>query len=370
MQRRFIPRQGLEPLIRQTLDAGYRLHAPQSTDGAILYRPIHHSGQLPWGLHDHQAPGHYRLLDNGSPRAFAWATGPQALKPLLFRPSEPIWTLDLDSDGRPSFIGAAHTEAPLALLGLRPCDLAALALQDAHFLHGPYPDPAYAARRRGLLTIAVNCSHPAATCFCAATGDGPNAQGGYDLLLDELDDGYLIESGSAVGKTLLDRLDTLPATDMQLEAMATQRASAVRAQQRKLPNAEQLARLPAQHDHPHWAEVAERCLACGNCTAVCPTCFCHAHRETPALDGQSSVHSREWDSCFTSGHSYLHGHVVHTTTRERYRQWLTHKLAGWVEQYGRSGCVGCGRCITWCPVGIDLTVESAALVDANPAQGE
>jgi ferredoxin len=114
-------------------------------------------------------------------------------------------------------------------------------------------------------------------------------------------------------------------------------------------------------EHEQWDKVAARCLACGNCTMVCPTCFCSKVDEVSDLLDQSVRRVQSWDSCFTSEHSYMNTGTVRKSTASRYRQWLTHKLATWHDQFGSSGCVGCGRCITWCPVGIDLTEEVAAL---------
>jgi ferredoxin len=119
--------------------------------------------------------------------------------------------------------------------------------------------------------------------------------------------------------------------------------------------------LAATLDHPRWDDVASRCLTCTNCTLVCPTCFCSTVEDVTDLTGRTAERWRRWDSCFTLGHSYLHGGSVRSTARDRYRQWLTHKLGTWIDQFGHSGCVGCGRCITWCPVGIDITEEVAAL---------
>jgi len=115
----------------------------------------------------------------------------------------------------------------------------------------------------------------------------------------------------------------------------------------------------------YWArqQVAERCLACGNCTAVCPTCFCHRQLAEGDLGGVAGATDRVWDSCFSPGHSLLGGRPLRSDTAARYRQWLTHKFCDWEAQYGRSGCVGCGRCIAWCPVGIDVTGELADLLE-------
>jgi len=237
------------------------------------------------------------------------------------------------------------------------CDLAALALQEAHFTDGIRDEP-FTRRRVNLLLIAVNCSHPASTCFCAATGDGPGAESGYDLVMSELDEGFLIDSGSEAGEAILADLTLEDASEDQQRRATAQLQAANDCQQRRLLDGDLTQKLFANLQHPRWDEVAERCLSCGNCTSVCPTCFCHSETDVPDMDGQRSAHLREWDSCFTEGHSYIHGFVIRSDTRFRYRQWLTHKLGSWQQQYGRSGCVGYGRCINWCPVGIDLTEEA------------
>ena len=114
-------------------------------------------------------------------------------------------------------------------------------------------------------------------------------------------------------------------------------------------------------EHPRWEQVAQRCLTCGNCTMVCPTCFCTTVEDTTNLAGDQAARTRRWDSCFSLDFSYIHGGPVRSSTRARYRHWITHKFAAWIDQFGSSGCVGCGRCITWCPVGIDVTEEIRSL---------
>lgn len=358
---RYLARDGLDALIGRLKQSGYRCIGPRIRDGAIVYEDIDNAANLPADVRDRQQPGEYRLEAVDSPRRFAWANGPQALKPLLFQPRELLWSVTRDADGRLGFTPAQADPRPIAVIGVRACDLAALALQDAHFRDGPHPDPHYRARRAGLLLVGVNCTHPAATCFCASTGDGPEIRAGHDLVLSELDDGYLIEADSDRGADLLSRLTTVDATQPQIDTARAEIDAGARAQQRTLPGTDLEQTLFARLDHPRWDAVAERCLSCGNCTAVCPTCFCYSEQDTPALSGRASEHVREWDSCFTRGHSYIHGQVVRPGTRERYRQWMTHKLGGWHTQYGRSGCVGCGRCIAWCPAGIDFAEEAHAV---------
>ncbi len=355
----FLPRSQFSSLLNALQSSGYRCIGPTVRDGAIVYTDVETTADFPKGFRDRQAPGDYHLENTGDDRLFAWANGPQALKPLTFAPAEPLWRVARDSSGALAFTPFLPEPAPTAVFGVRACDLAALQIQTQHFQDDPY----FQARRASLFLIAIHCSHPAATCFCAATGDGPNADTGFDLALHELDSGFLISAGSETGEQLLASLSLQAATASHQQQAVVQSEQARAVQTRSLPGHDLTTALFAQLEHPRWQALGERCLSCGNCTAVCPTCFCHAQTEHPKLDGEASLHTRQWDSCFTSGHSYIHGITLRSDTASRYRQWLTHKLGSWQAQFGRSGCVGCGRCITWCPVGIDLTEEVAQICE-------
>jgi len=357
----FLPVGQLPQLVAKLMERGYQCLGPTVENGAIVMRELRSAEGLPRGLQAEQGPGHYRLTRDPDNRYFAWANGPQAIKPHVFAARESLWQVQRDESGRLQFEAMIADVPAQAIIGVRACDLAALALQDAHFLRDNRRDPQYARRREQLFLVAVQCAVPAETCFCASTGDGPTPTAGYDLALAELTEGFIAVAGSAKGAAVLQSLNLSPATPQQVEAARQQGEAAAASQTRRLPKRDLRADLMNRLEHPRWDAVAARCLACGNCTAVCPTCFCHAEVDTPALDGQSSQHERMWDSCFGESHGHLHGFNVRPDIRSRYRQWLTHKLATWHDQFGRSGCVGCGRCIAWCPVGIDLTEEVAAL---------
>ncbi len=346
----------LQQLLNTLLSKGYRCIGPQIRDNAILYDDLDSIDQLPRGFNDTQAPGNYSLTKNTSEKFFDWANGPQAIKPFLFSPREKIWESEQADDGKISFNTTEPDPAPIAIIGARACDVAAMRIQDQHFLEQEFVDTYYKARRENLLVVAVNCSHPADTCFCHSTGDGPFVDKGADIVLTELESGFLIEAHSNQGRKILEALTLEDSTSEHLEQAKSIKAKASE-QKRKLPAYEIKKRLMNELKNDAWHEIATKCLSCGNCTSVCPTCFCHSENEVPELDGKSSAHYREWDSCFTQGHSYIHGITIRAETSQRYRQWLTHKFASWHDQYGRSGCVGCGRCITWCPVGIDV-IES------------
>ena len=357
----------LQRLVAALWASGRRVLGPVVRDGTLAQGEVRTLDDLPRGWRDEQAPGRYRLAQTGADTLFGVVHGPGGLKPLAFAPREPLLQIDMDARAGPG--GSFRAEAivpegpPLAVLGVRACDLAGLAVQDRVFLRDRFPDPSYRARRERLFLVAVGCTRTVETCFCASQGTGPDPAraGGFDLSLTELDGGFLARAGSEAGAALLAELALPERRDLAARERGAYDACAA-SQHRALPPAAEVRELLFAHlDHPRWDDVAERCLSCGNCTMVCPTCFCHDVRDEPALDLQGSVRVREWDSCFNLEHAQVHGLNFRPHVRDRYRQWLTHKLAGWLDQFGSSGCVGCGRCVTWCPVGIDLTEEVAAI---------
>jgi ferredoxin len=357
---RLLPRAALDDLIHTLRERGYAVVGPVARDGAVVFDEIRSAAELPIGLRERQAPGAYRLEETGGPLAFDVVNGPGSLKRFYFAPREPLLQIEI---GDRSF--AAQEILPparkTAVLGVRACDLAAVAMQDRIFLGDRFPDPWYAARRTESFLVAVSCTRSAATCFCSSMGTGPEATVGFDLALTEFDDGFLARAGTAEGEAVLAALPGEEAPPERLEAERRALDACAAGMQRALDTRDLPDLLYQNLEHPRWDDVAERCLSCGNCTMVCPTCFCHDERDEPVASGDGSVRVREWDSCFNREHAQVHGTNFRPQIRQRYRQWLVHKLASWIDQFGSSGCVGCGRCITWCPVGIDLTEEVAAI---------
>ena len=372
-----IGRDGLGALIALLRDQGFETVGPVARDGAVVYESIDSADQLPWGQADEQAGGHYRLTPDGSGAAFAHTVGPQSWKKYLYPPKQTLWTGE--RAGKGFTIDAPGPEPkPFAFIGARACELAAIAIQDKVFGYAPhqgralgrqqYVDSGYVRRRGAAFLVAVNCQRSADTCFCCSMDGGPEATAGYDLRLAELiGDGrheFLVDAGSEKGAAVLAQLPTRPATDADLAAAKASVDRAAAMQTRKMvPGAAAL--LADNLEHPQWAAVAERCLNCANCTMVCPTCFCTTVEDVTDLTGDKVERARRWDSCFTMDFSYIHGGAIRQSGLSRYRQWMTHKLSHWTEQFGTSGCTGCGRCISWCPVGIDITQEAAAIA-ASP----
>ena len=350
----------LEELFVALASEGYRIIGPTIREGAIVYDELRSASELPVGWTDEQGPGHYRLKPRDDQAAFGYVVGPHSWKQYLFPPHEPLVRIRSKGD-LPEWRPHEDEGPPLAFLGVRGCELAAIDVQDRVFVRGPFVDGRYRARRDRCLLIAVSCTEAGDLCFCASMGTGPRAEGDYDLRLTELGETFLVEARSARGQAILGRLPT-EAAEEPLLTEADEAIERCRASMGRHLDTEGLpARLMGNLDHPRWDDVAERCLACANCTLVCPTCFCFDIHDGSSLMAPEADRERSWDSCFTAAHSTIHGAQFRPDTRSRYQQWMTHKLATWVSQFGTSGCVGCGRCIAWCPVGIDLTEEATVI---------
>jgi sulfhydrogenase subunit beta (sulfur reductase) len=367
-----LERHALDRLFEALERRGYTVIGPTVRDQAIVYDELRSSAELPIGWTDEQDGGHYRLVPRGDGALFGYVVGPHSWKRFALPAHRRLWRARVGADGELHEL--AEEPAPVqryAFLGARSCELHAMGILDRVLLHGPAPDPGDRARREGAFVIAVQCGQAGGTCFCASMGTGPTASAGFDLALTEVLDGeehyFVVAVGSDEGAEVLAELPLRDAAEAQRDAAAAAHARALEQMGRELDVTDIRDLLYRNYEHPRWDEVAERCLSCGNCTMVCPTCFCTTVEDVTDLAGEHVERHQRWDSCFTVDYSHIHGGAIRQSGRARYRQWMTHKLATWIDQFGSSGCVGCGRCITWCPVGIDITEEARAIRESEGA---
>ncbi|HXW59093.1 MAG TPA: 4Fe-4S dicluster domain-containing protein [Solirubrobacteraceae bacterium] len=369
-----VERDALDRLLAALRSRGYTVLGPTVRDRAIVYDEIESCADLPIGWTDEQSGGSYRLRQRSDDALFGYNVGPHSWKRYQLPPEVRLWRARLGEDGSLTELGEPpHTAPRYAFLGVRSCEIHAMAILDRVLLSGARRDPGHSVRREDVFVVAVQCSQAGNTCFCASMGTGPTAESGYDLALTEvLEDGrhyFVLDVGSPRGAELLGEVPHARAGGPEQDAAAAGHARAASEMGRELDAHDIRDLLYRNYENPRWDEVAERCLACGNCTMVCPTCFCTTVEDVTDLAGDHIERHQRWDSCFTIDYSHINGGAVRSSTRSRYRQWMTHKLATWIDQFGSSGCVGCGRCITWCPVGIDITEEARAIRDSESANG-
>jgi len=365
----------LDNLIAVLKRRGFKVIGPTVSDSAIIYDELTDGGSLPIGWTDEQSNAAYHLKRREDAAVFAWAVGPQSWKKFLFPPIQKLFathriTKGLDLQNSKKQAPEESQPVKYAFFGVRSCELSAIAIQDKVFLSGPFVDPLYQRKRTGVFIVAINCGQAGGTCFCESMNTGPRAINGFDLALTEvLNDKrhyFIAEAGSVMGEDILKNIKCTKAAEEDLETVKNITEQTKAQIHRSIDTTDLKNILYQSPEHPRWERTAAICLTCANCTMVCPTCFCATVEDVTDLAGKQADRIRKWDSCFTLDFSYIHGGSVRTSAKSRYRQWMTHKLASWVDQFGTSGCVGCGRCITWCPVGIDITEEARAIRENQP----
>lgn len=368
----FLPKSALDDLMQYLRADGYTVLARVVRDSVLSLQPVEFAGDLAHGVKDEQDGGHYRLEVGERDLLFEHVVGPDGPKHYLFPADQRLFACHIEGE---QFVLDEGPTPPSkwAFLGIRSCELAAINTQDRVF---GFSDPTtmrcesevhYNQTREQALIIVADCIRPAGTCFCVSMGTGPAARDGFDLAFTELREGFIFRSGSKKGEELLRQIPVRQATGSELELAELKLKAASEHMGRYLDTTELPQLLDRSLEHPQWDKVAQRCLSCGNCTMVCPTCFCSTVHESTDLSGKITTRTRQWEACYSHEFSYLTAGPVRHTIRGRYRHWMRHKLGTWHAQFGTSGCVGCGRCITWCPVGIDLTEESARIRESAPA---
>jgi sulfhydrogenase subunit beta (sulfur reductase) len=363
-----VDREHLQDLFLTLSSKGYQVVGPTIRDHAIVYDTLTSVADLPIGYTDEQDGGMYRLKKRADQAMFGYVVGPHSWKKFLFPPVMRLWQARREGNGF-ELIPENNETPKLAFLGVRSCELHAISIQDKVFIRADYTDLVYQSRRNNICIIAINCGQAGGTCFCTSMGTGPKATAGFDLALTEVlvrDLHYfVVEVGTQLGSELLQTIPHREASldDIQLAEDIVENTAEHMGRSMDTTGIKDL--LYRNLDHQRWDDVASRCLTCSNCTMVCPTCFCTTVEDVTDLTGEHAERWRKWDSCFTMDFSYISGGSIRSSTKSRYRQWMTHKLASWIDQFGTSGCVGCGRCITWCPVGIDITEEVRAIRESE-----
>jgi sulfhydrogenase subunit beta (sulfur reductase) len=350
----------LNTILSRLRENGYQTIGPKIKSDTLVYESIDGIEDLPRGYSSKQSPGKFRLIQAGHANYFDIIPGSQSWKQFLFPPSTELFKLKKKVEGW-EFVIPQVKPNKFAFIGVRACELAAIQIQDGIFVRKDFNDPLYRSTREQIFILSVNCLHPADTCFCTSMNSGPRVKDGFDLNLTELDDIFVVTVGSELARRILTDIPYEDASGYILTSVEHSLENAAHEMGRAL-NTNDLPELILDNlDHPYWAEIGKRCLGCANCTQVCPTCFCWDATDQMSLDGKATKRERVWDSCFNPGHSYQAGGNTRPNIRSRYRQWLSHKLGTWKQQFGTYGCTGCGRCITWCPAGIDLTEEISML---------
>jgi ferredoxin len=355
-------------LIQALIRRGYEVIGPTIRDGAIIYDRVTSVEELPKGWTDEQQGGKYKLKHRADEALFGYTVGPHSWKKFLFPAFARLWKAQR-ANGHFQILPEEQKSPKVAFLGVRACELHAIGIQDKVFLEGPFADSHYKSRRKDIFVVAVNCTQAGGTCFCDSMGTGPKATSGYDLSLTEVvkDSQHflLAHAGTKAGAKIVAEFFTEAAGEEEVAAANGLIEEATRHMGRSLDTNGLKEVLYRNTENPRWDAVANRCLSCANCTSVCPTCFCSTVEDVTDLTGQEAERRRKWDSCFATDFSYIYGGSVRATPRSKYRQWMMHKLAYWIDQFGTSGCVGCGRCITWCPVGIDITEEARVIRESE-----
>lgn len=367
-----IQRDNIHLLFSALKNSGYAIIGPTLRDDAIVYDHIETVEDLPVGWTDRQEAGKYRVQKRTDQALFGYVVGPLSWKQFLFPPKEKLWQAK-KSNGSVQVVQEKLPNTKVAFLGIRSCELSAIRIQDKVFTEGKYVDTGYQHRRKSALLIAVNCTQPGGTCFCVSMNTGPMAKKDFDLSLTEIIDGqkhyFIARAGTDRGTNLLNQIPHESAEPAHQNTERDRIEAANQNMGRTMDNHGIKELLYNNAEHPQWENIAERCLTCANCTMACPTCFCSSVDDVTDLTGDHVERWRQWDSCFNLDFSYIHGGHIRRSTQGRYRQWMTHKLASWQDQFDTSGCVGCGRCITWCPVGIDIT-EEIKVFQQNPVSAD
>ncbi len=308
----------------------FRVFAPIKRDGRVFFRPF--------SLGDEVCLGDEPV--RGTP------------KEILFPQSETLLTYH--HEGRSLVISDAlpEDETPWLIFGLRPCDAASILVLDRVF-GGTPGDPYYMKRREKTFLVGLGCVRPGTACFCKAMGEGPFSMKGLDVMMTDIGQDVVLRASSEKGEFLLKKMDLPEASAVEMSRVEEVMSEAEAVMEEAMDLEALRAVLDCSIDDPLWLDMTEKCISCGICTYLCPTCHCFD--VTDEGEDRWGERKRTWDSCqFPLFTLQASGENPRPTAKERYRQRIMHKFSFIPEEHGIVGCVGCGRCVTECPVNLDI----------------
>lgn len=338
-----LDKRDFENFLQELMEA-YDLFAPvQLTEGVSVFKKIDHPGDV--------------NLSQLVPQKSA--------KEAFFPQSEVMFRYQMAGNQGPT-VSEQKIERERILLGARPCDIEAIAIIEKVFVGEDYTDVYFLDKRKKTTIITLSCNHPLTTCFCSSTGGSPFRREGSDLFLTDLGESYLVELLTEKGKTFSKNRFFRKAGSREIDVAKELEEKAFKKVNGSIPVEGIEQQLNLMVESPFWDRIHEKCIGCGVCTFLCPTCHCFDIADEAAnLKGERV---RNWDSCLFPIYSLeTSGHNPRPTGRERTRQRLMHKFNYYPKNFGRVACVGCGRCILYCPVQFDIR-EAIGDVSASRSQ--
>lgn len=325
-----LDKRDFENFLKDLMDAGDLFAPVQLTEGVSVFKKIDHPGEV----------------------SLSQLVPQKSAKEVFFPQSEVMFHYQI-AGNQGATVSEQKIERERILLGARPCDIEAIAIIEKVFTGEDYTDVYFLEKRKKTTIITLSCNHPLTTCFCASTGGGPFRREGSDLFLTDLAQSYLVELLTEKGQTFSKNRFFRKASLQEIDTVRELDAKARKKVNGSIPVEGIEKQLDLMVESPFWDRIHEKCIGCGVCTFLCPTCHCFDITDEAApLKGERV---RNWDSCLFPVYSLeTSGHNPRPTGRERTRQRLMHKFNYYPKNFGRMACVGCGRCILYCPVQFDI----------------
>ncbi|NPV89858.1 MAG: hypothetical protein HPY50_03670 [Firmicutes bacterium] len=305
----------------------------------------------------------YAPLNEGGELALDWVSTRLSPKGALFPQTEKLYKFRTEQ-GELKVEAAPVNDKPQIIVGIRGCDVKAIAALDQVFYTKGYLDLNYQSLRENTTIVSLGCNEPLETCFCTSFGVNPQEAEGSDLVMYDLGDSYGFKPQTEKGEKVLSQISSL----LQEKAAEPPKTKDLSLKVDLTGVTEKIQDL-AMWDHPLWEKISQRCLGCGTCTYVCP--FCHCFDIQGKTRGEKGFRYRCWDSCMYNDYTLMAGgHQPRPSQKERVRQRFMRKLRYFVERYGTYQCSGCGRCLQHCPVGIDIVEAIEKIKLAEAGKGE